>query len=891
MMRVSSGMMIGKYLNQINASYANQAKLMEQSDGSNLHRPSDNSVKYSRYLGYQNRNTENLQYQDNVKAGASWMKTADSVMVNMTDIYTTLKEKTVDAANDTNNDSDLITAISKEFKAKLYEIVSLGNNQQGDRYLFAGQSDLTQPFQISTDYKDRGLTKTLDDPQSRFFKNPKDTKNLNADDTGNLTQFLELNDTDGNRYFVNTQNGKIYTEDFVQTGYKDKLKENIEHVQEGDEFATLPFFDTDALNVAGYFENTGVIRTEGTVTITRSDGTTVEQTLEYGDFIKDFTSDVYDNDGNLIKEADTAVASVPVYIKNGDGDIRVVAKGNEIKFQEGEAIAFIGVPLNATTYQTGTVVSLGCSINYPAVESVMKFDKGATYTLDTYEGAKADADVEVTDSSGNVSVVKAGEDIPQGSTIKFLTSNTGILRDPKLVNDGTGLKQDAAYLNSLLTSHSDYFDDTSIIADVDVTFEYEHTYAAGGTTTTYYTTYVVPAGSELNSYLNNTTALGTYKDIKIGSFPYTGTAPNTDTTAFDNGTSGTANVTIYFHNRLTSEEMETGEPVTFPTTTTAATSMDDLTTKLSALPAQTSFISVDAPVTVRKWDADKGGYYYQAFEAGENLMEVLPIATGEEVKAGIATTDPDKYNAYTPSTTTESLTITSYGATTLPSADVMIKNKNGDARLVQAGNPIILGEGEQEAIILGKPQDSYHFSNFVTIKQPIVTYQGDPKYISMVKLNGTVDQTADTVNTTGQDLNGSDIFDDVNSGNQTQLMSDGRLCYASSGTAMINDMFTVCAKLEHGDRKWMRTDGITIADMAHEVVTMTQSSSAARQNVYDSVSQMLTKQSEGITQDINDVSGTDIAELAVKLMQAQTIYNMSLSVGSRILPPSLADYL
>ncbi|MBQ3970668.1 MAG: hypothetical protein II687_00545, partial [Selenomonadaceae bacterium] len=100
-MRISSGLMMDRYLRQINNSYAEQAKLMEQSDGSNLHRPSDDSVKYSRYLRYQNSNTENLQYQDNVNAGISWMKTADSAMVNMTDIMTTLKEKTIQAANDT----------------------------------------------------------------------------------------------------------------------------------------------------------------------------------------------------------------------------------------------------------------------------------------------------------------------------------------------------------------------------------------------------------------------------------------------------------------------------------------------------------------------------------------------------------------------------------------------------------------------------------------------------------------------------------------------------------------------------------------------------------------------------------------------------------------------
>ena len=137
-MRVASSLMMTRYKDQINAAYMNQAKMMEQSDGSKLHRPSDNSVAYSRYLNYQNRNTENLQYQDNVKAGISWMQTSDAAMVNMTDIYTTLKEKTVDAANDTNNDNDLITAIAKEVKAKLYEMVSLGNNQQGDRYLLRG---------------------------------------------------------------------------------------------------------------------------------------------------------------------------------------------------------------------------------------------------------------------------------------------------------------------------------------------------------------------------------------------------------------------------------------------------------------------------------------------------------------------------------------------------------------------------------------------------------------------------------------------------------------------------------------------------------------------------------------------------------------------------------
>ena len=54
---------------------------------------------------------------------------------------------------------------------------------------------------------------------------------------------------------------------------------------------------------------------------------------------------------------------------------------------------------------------------------------------------------------------------------------------------------------------------------------------------------------------------------------------------------------------------------------------------------------------------------------------------------------------------------------------------------------------------------------------------------------------------------------------------------------------------------------------------------------------MLTNQNELIMNDITNVSATDVAKLAVQLMQEQTIYNMSLSLGARILPQSLADYL
>ncbi len=433
-MRISSTQMVSNYLKQLNNSYNNQTKLMEQSDGSKLHRPSDDSVGYSKYLRYQISDNENSQYQSNVKTAISWMENSDSAMINMKDILTTINGKAQAAANETNTTSDL-QSIAKEVYAELQELVSLGNTQVGDRYLFAGQSDTTEPFTLSTTKVQRGETYTLSEKQSGFFSD--------ADTSGSLTQLLKLDGSDGSSYYLNTTNGNVYTEDFVKTGYADKISAGQTTVADGDKVGTIIFG-----SVSTYFENTGKINSTG-------------------------------------------------------------------------------------------------------------------------EGTRFSINV-----------------------------------------DGT---------------------------DVDLTF--------------------------------------------------------------------------------------------------------------------------------------------------------------------------------------------------------------------------------------------------ATVEQQIVSYEGDFKYISMVKQNGSVDPTADTVNATGKDLFGTDIFDDANSGN------------TASGSAALNNLLAMYEKLDTGDNHWMGEQGVTIASQAHSIVINAETKMAARQNVYSEVSSMLTTQSETITSDINDVSGTDIAELAVKLMEAQTIYNLSLSVGGRILPSSLADYL
>ena len=254
--RVSSNQMMYNYKKQLNDANSRQDKLLEQGDGNKLHRPSDDSVAYTKYLRYDTSSQENTQYQENVNTGISWMKASDSALVSMTNIQTTFKEKTVAAANDTNNTSDR-AAIGKEMMAEIQELVSLGNTMQGDRYLFAGQKDTTMPFSLSEEKVFRGQAKTLDDKASAYFSGEG-----TATTAGSIKQMLTLTGSDGNTYYLNTKDGYIYTQDFVDSGYKFKVTENANAVVDPtkDSVGKLDGWGSGGTeSVSKYFKNTGEI--------------------------------------------------------------------------------------------------------------------------------------------------------------------------------------------------------------------------------------------------------------------------------------------------------------------------------------------------------------------------------------------------------------------------------------------------------------------------------------------------------------------------------------------------------------------------------------------------------------------------------------------------------
>ena len=254
-MRISSTMMSNNYLKQLNGTYEQYSKLMEQADGSKLHRASDNAVGYSKYLRYQNNQISNEQYQSNVSTASSWMKNADAALVNVTDLLQTFKAKVEQGANSTNNESDM-KDIAKELLANVQEQVADLNTQIGDRFLFAGQKDTTMPFEISADKMNRGDTFTLDEKQSAFFSGATGWGKENT----TVKQMLKLNGDDGNSYYMNVNTGDVYTEDFVKNGYKNEDKFDPAKQRVGNITAITD--PPTAYKVSDHFDQYGVIKTD-----------------------------------------------------------------------------------------------------------------------------------------------------------------------------------------------------------------------------------------------------------------------------------------------------------------------------------------------------------------------------------------------------------------------------------------------------------------------------------------------------------------------------------------------------------------------------------------------------------------------------------------------------
>ena len=264
--RMSSVQFMTNYQSSLNKTYQKQAKLLEQGDGSSIHRGSDDPVSYSKLLRYKVSAVENDQYTKNVQNATAWMKTTNDALTHMAEITKTFKEKTIEAATDVNNEANF-DAIAKEMWAMIEEIYATSKTQHDGRYVFGGQKDQTEPFTLSTETVERAVTKTLDDSQKNFFLGGY------SEDGDSVYQFIELKDNSGSTFYLDAYNNKLYTQDLVTEGYKDWLIKGVDSVEDVTEgVSDVQNSDSTVLNISEFFTNQGTLKDSSNITL-QIDGT------------------------------------------------------------------------------------------------------------------------------------------------------------------------------------------------------------------------------------------------------------------------------------------------------------------------------------------------------------------------------------------------------------------------------------------------------------------------------------------------------------------------------------------------------------------------------------------------------------------------------------------
>ncbi len=321
-MRIGSYNTTVRYRNSINRTYEDQTKLIELSDGSKLHRPSDDCVDYSKYLRHSVTYSENNQYQTNVQTAISWMKNTDAALVDMTSAFSKIVVKS-NQADGSNSDADM-RAIAGEMLVQAQQAVADANTNVNGRYLFSGQADLVQPYEISKEKYERGIAKTLDDKQAAFFSD--------ATKSSDVVQMLTLEGSDGSTYYLNTQTGNVYTKDFVEEGYKEKIAQGQKYVSDADKKSTLAV--NSSFMVSSYFDSTGVRRTDAVV---NEEG--VRTTKDFGEVI--YGKTYFDADHNPVFGKSVSADTDLVVLDAGGNYVRTIAANHGGELWDGET-AYVG---------------------------------------------------------------------------------------------------------------------------------------------------------------------------------------------------------------------------------------------------------------------------------------------------------------------------------------------------------------------------------------------------------------------------------------------------------------------------------------------------------------------------------------------------------------------
>ncbi|MFQ5330218.1 MAG: flagellar hook-associated protein FlgL [Thermodesulfobacteriota bacterium] len=145
-MRVTNKMILSTLFNDISKTNTRLFKSYAQlASGKKVNTPSDDPLAVNGILQHKRIISDTEQYQRNIEHAKGYLATSESVMSELTNNLSRLRELAVSQGSGTAN-AETRLDISFEVGELFNQLVSAGNSKFGDRYLFAGHLSDTPPF-------------------------------------------------------------------------------------------------------------------------------------------------------------------------------------------------------------------------------------------------------------------------------------------------------------------------------------------------------------------------------------------------------------------------------------------------------------------------------------------------------------------------------------------------------------------------------------------------------------------------------------------------------------------------------------------------------------------------------------------------------------------------
>lgn len=175
-------------------------------------------------------------------------------------------------------------------------------------------------------------------------------------------------------------------------------------------------------------------------------------------------------------------------------------------------------------------------------------------------------------------------------------------------------------------------------------------------------------------------------------------------------------------------------------------------------------------------------------------------------------------------------------------------------------------------IFAGQMDKTLPFQRDTTVTPNVVIYNGDQNKISMPLKPGDVNTSQDSVN-----LTGVEVFGPLGAGNTL---------------AVFDHLIALKEQLETGVFNNAVVDAaLSNFDADHSRILQAQTQMGARMSSYELATNLLDKNNEIITKDLSVNTDLDVSKAIIDYKTSESVYKAALSVGSRLMPLSLVDFL